>query len=63
MIGLLLLFFLSLLLLSVTVHTKNIRNELARLAVGTFFLVEYVYRTKCMYNKIIVECVIGEQAK
>ena len=35
----LLLFCLSLLLLSVNVHTNNTRNELARPVMGTIFLV------------------------
>ena len=35
LIGLLLLFCLPLLLLSVNVHTKKLRNELARLVVGS----------------------------
>ena len=40
LIGLLLLFCLLLLLffLSINVHTKNTRNELTRLVMGTFFL-------------------------
>ena len=39
LIGLLLLFCLPLLLLSINVHTKNTRNELARFVMGTIFLV------------------------
>ena len=44
LIGLLLLVCLPLLLLlSINVHTKNARNELARLAKGTIFLVHNSY--------------------
>ena len=43
LIGLLLLFCLPLLLLlSINMHTKNTTNELARLVMGTIFLV-YIY--------------------
>ena len=38
----LLLFCLPLLLLSINMHTKNTRNELARLVIGTIFLVRKV---------------------
>ena len=42
LIGLLLLFCVPLLLLlSVNVHTKSTRNELARFVMGTIFLVIY----------------------
>ena len=42
LIGLLLLFCLPLLLLSINMHTKNTRNELAHLVMGTIFLVRKV---------------------
>ena len=41
LIGLLLLFCLSL-LLSVNVHTQNTRNELARLVMGTIYIYIYI---------------------
>ena len=39
LIGLLLLFCLPLLFLSIHIHTKNIRNELTHLVMGTILLV------------------------
>ena len=55
LIGLLLLSLPLLLLLSVNMYTKNIRNELARLVMGTIFLV-IIIMNKSQETTVFSEC-------